>query len=81
MKIIIHSYNTQHVEPSVTATIYAGSCSTLMAGLWVGYLREEIPQSQNETSILEEKGKNYVFFENFQLNTIPLFLKSALAFP
>lgn len=52
MKIIIHSYNTQHVEPSVTATIYADSCSTLMAGLWVWHLREEIPQFQSETSIL-----------------------------
>lgn len=28
MKIIIHSYNTQHIEPSVRATIFADSCPT-----------------------------------------------------
>lgn len=29
MKVIIHGYNTQHVEPSVTATVFGDACSTL----------------------------------------------------
>lgn len=29
MKVIIHVYNTQHVEPAVTATVFGDACSTL----------------------------------------------------